>query len=66
VKDGETGLLVPFGDIDALADALVDTRIDAMRPEAAIASAQRFSVEAFGTAMRDIIEQARERGSRIR
>ncbi len=52
VIDGETGVLVSPGDVDALAAVLSDEAIDRLDPAAAVANAQRFSVAAFGDALR--------------
>lgn len=52
VIDGETGVLVPPDDVDAFAEVLGDEGLGRFDPAAAVANAQRFSVEAFGTKMR--------------
>lgn len=52
VVDGETGLLVPAGDVGALASAMGNDRLDEMESERAVANAQRFSVAAFQQALR--------------
>jgi glycosyltransferase involved in cell wall biosynthesis len=48
VIDGETGVLVPPGDVDALAAVLGDDGLGRFDPALAVANAQRFSVAAFG------------------
>ena len=47
IVDGETGVLVPPGDVDALAEALRETDFDRFRSERIRANAERFSAEAF-------------------
>ncbi len=59
VRDGQTGLLVPEGDVDALAEALRSDALDRMAPVAAVANAQRFSVQAFQDGIRAQVEKAR-------
>src|SRR5206468_2539760 len=44
---GETGVLVPPGDVDALARALGETDWEAFDPAAARANAERFSSASF-------------------
>ncbi len=52
VVDGETGVLVPPGDVAALAAVLGDEQLTRFDPARAVANAQRFSVAAFGTQIR--------------
>lgn len=47
VRDGETGILVPPGSPDALAEVLRDVDFDRFDPAAAIRNAQRFSPGRF-------------------
>jgi glycosyltransferase involved in cell wall biosynthesis len=47
VLDGETGVLVPPGDVDGLAEALRETDFDAFDGERIRAHAARFSTDAF-------------------
>lgn len=54
VIDGETGVLVPPGDIGAFTDVLAGDDLDRMSVPAMVASAQRFSIEAFYD---DLIDQ---------
>jgi glycosyltransferase involved in cell wall biosynthesis len=49
VIDGETGVLVAPGDVDALAAVLADEQLTSFDPALAVANAQRFSVAAFGS-----------------
>lgn len=58
VVDGETGVLVTPGDVDALAEVLSDGTIDRLEPAAAVANAQRFSVAAFRDALRLHVDAA--------
>jgi glycosyltransferase involved in cell wall biosynthesis len=55
VVDGETGLLVPDGDLDALADALRAVGEVRFDPHVARAQAERFSVEAFQENLADAV-----------
>jgi glycosyltransferase involved in cell wall biosynthesis len=59
VIDGVTGVLVAPGDVDAIAEAMRDPGLGALRAEAAVANAQRFSVAAFQQGIRHQIEVAR-------
>ena len=47
VIEGETGVFVPHGDPGALAAAMKSSVLDGLDPDRAVASARRFSVEAF-------------------
>jgi glycosyltransferase involved in cell wall biosynthesis len=47
VIDGETGILLPPGDGDALAEALANVNFDSFDPARIAAHAQQFSVSAF-------------------
>jgi len=58
VVDGETGVLVPPGDVEALAAVLRDEDLERFDPAAAVANAQRFSVEAFGSQIRAHVASA--------
>jgi glycosyltransferase involved in cell wall biosynthesis len=58
VIDGETGVLVPTGDVEALAAVLADDQLSRFDPARAVANAQRFSVEAFGEQIRGVVETA--------
>jgi glycosyltransferase involved in cell wall biosynthesis len=63
VIDGETGVLVTPGDVDALAAVLRDEDLTRFDPARAVANAQRFSVAAFGTAIRaQVADAVRQRG----
>lgn len=58
VIDGETGVLVAPGDVDALTVVLRDADLARLDPAVAVANAQRFSVEAFGSQFRAQIAAA--------
>jgi glycosyltransferase involved in cell wall biosynthesis len=45
--DGETGVLVPAGDVDALAEAMCHTDFDRFSPDRIRANAARFSTQEF-------------------
>jgi glycosyltransferase involved in cell wall biosynthesis len=60
VIDGETGIFFPMGDVAALSRAMRDQRLAQMRPSVAVASAKRFSVDAFKAGMSEQIAAARE------
>ena len=47
VVPGETGVLVPAGDVDALAEAMRHVDFDRFNPAAAVRRAQRFSLRRF-------------------
>jgi glycosyltransferase involved in cell wall biosynthesis len=51
VIDGKTGVLVPPGDVDALTAVLADEALARLDPAAAVANAQRFSVDTFKSKM---------------
>ncbi len=65
VIDGDTGMLVPDGDMSALARALRSdfTRFD---PRLISAHAQRFSREVFQTRLREVVENVCERPEQAR
>jgi glycosyltransferase involved in cell wall biosynthesis len=52
VVPGETGILVPEDDVDAMAEALFYTDFNRFSPEAARCNAERFSVAAFQARLR--------------
>ena len=54
VVDGETGVLVPAGNIDAFTEVLADGALDRLSTDAMVANAQRFSIAAF---YEDLIDQ---------
>jgi len=58
VVDGETGVLVPPGDVDALAEALRQTDFDRFAPARIAEHARRFSPEAFRRALRAHVDAA--------
>ena len=58
VSDGETGVLVPPGDVDALTAVLRDAQLTRFDPALAVANAQRFSVAAFGSQIRMHVDAA--------
>jgi hypothetical protein len=58
VIDGETGVLVPPEDLDALTAVLRDDGVSRLDPAAAVANAKRFSVEAFKSKMRAQVAEA--------
>ena len=47
VLHGETGVLVPHGDVGALAEAMRSPVLDELEPARAVANAHRFSVSSF-------------------
>jgi glycosyltransferase involved in cell wall biosynthesis len=64
VIDGETGILVPPGDVDALAQVMRDVDFDAFSPELVAARAQRFSPESFRRALMSEVERLIHLGPR--
>jgi glycosyltransferase involved in cell wall biosynthesis len=58
VVDGETGVLVPPDDVDALAAVLRDEDLERFDPARTVANAQRFSVERFRSQMRGHVTSA--------
>jgi glycosyltransferase involved in cell wall biosynthesis len=52
VQDGTTGVLVPAGDVDALAEALAFVDFDAFDPPAVARHAREFSRESFQSRLR--------------
>jgi glycosyltransferase involved in cell wall biosynthesis len=58
VVDGETGVLVPPGDLDALTAVLRDGDLERFAAAATIANARRFSVEAFASHIRAHVASA--------
>ena len=58
VIDGETGVLVPPGDLNALTEVIADPELDRLRPQAAVANARRFSVDAFRSNFRVQVDAA--------
>jgi glycosyltransferase involved in cell wall biosynthesis len=60
VIDGETGVLVPPEDLDALTAVLRDEGLAHLDPAAAVANAQRFSVERFKSKLRAHVSSALE------
>ena len=57
VIDGETGVLVPPGDVDALAEALRETDFDRFDSRRIVANAARFSSTAFRMRLRLEVER---------
>jgi glycosyltransferase involved in cell wall biosynthesis len=62
VIDGETGTFYAAPDPDALAQAVRDFDPLAVDPAACVANAQRFSRAAFGTQIREVVDQALQAG----
>ena len=58
VIDGETGVLVAPGDVDALAEAMRHTDFESFSAHAARLNAARFSVESFKARLRDEVARA--------
>ena len=54
IVEGETGWLVPHGDVEALARMMRSSLLDRVDPSRAVSNAERFSVQAF---QRGIFEQ---------
>jgi glycosyltransferase involved in cell wall biosynthesis len=65
VVHGDTGILVPEGDVDALVRAL-RSDFSEFDPHHISAHAQRFSREVFQTRLREVVEEAWERPYRAR
>ena len=63
VREGVTGVFFEPGDGDSLTAILSDPALDRLRPEDAVASAERFSVQAFQQAMLDQIKAALSAGA---
>ncbi len=59
VVDGETGVLVPEGDADALAEAMREVDFGAFVPDRLRENAARFSVAAFQRAFLGQVDAAR-------
>jgi glycosyltransferase involved in cell wall biosynthesis len=59
VQDGETGVLVPGGTVDALAEALACVDFDKFDPRAIARRARRFSPESFQAQLRRELDRAR-------
>jgi glycosyltransferase involved in cell wall biosynthesis len=57
VRDGETGVLVPPDDLDALAQAMRDSDVDRLRPEDAVANARSFSAQRFRERLREEVDR---------
>ena len=58
VVDGETGVLVPEDDVDAMAEALAHTDFTRFNPAAARSSAERFAPGRFKERLADEVAQA--------
>lgn len=58
VVDGVTGVLVPDGDVDQLAEALAYTDFRTFDPQAAVANAQRFAADRFRVEIREYVDGA--------
>ncbi len=64
ILDGETGVLVEPGNVDALAAVLADEQLTRFDPAQAVANAQRFSVDAFRSKFRAQVDGVLARRSR--
>jgi glycosyltransferase involved in cell wall biosynthesis len=58
IVDGETGVLVPPDDLDALTAVLRDDALTRLDPAAAVANARRFSVGTFHSKLRRHVDAA--------
>jgi glycosyltransferase involved in cell wall biosynthesis len=58
VVDGETGILVPTGTVDELAEAMRDVDFGAFRPERIARHARSFSVERFQQRLAGLVQRA--------
>ena len=58
VVDGQTGVLVAPGDVDALAEAIRYTDFESFSPACAQLNARRFSVDSFKERLRDEVAKA--------
>jgi glycosyltransferase involved in cell wall biosynthesis len=63
VKDGESGVFVPFEDPDALAETLRYTNFEAFSPQRIKANARRFSVARFQQEIRREVDEAVSAGA---
>lgn len=66
VKDGESGVFVPFEDTDALAETLRYTNFEAFSPQRIKAHAGRFSIARFQDEIRDEVAEAVTAGVKTR
>lgn len=64
VLDGETGVLVPNGTVEELADAMTATDFTRFAPDRAVAQAQKFSVATFQRRLRAAVDRAVAAGPR--
>jgi glycosyltransferase involved in cell wall biosynthesis len=58
VLPGETGVLVPEDDVDAMAEAIRYTDFERFRPQIIRANAERFSTQSFQSRLRAEVERA--------
>ena len=58
VIEGETGTLVPFGDVDALAEAMRETDFHTFSADRAVMNSRRFSPEAFQSGIQNQVRLA--------